>query len=57
MEKRVDGPLVAEELQGHGLLHQTQGQVHDHNERIMLWLTQTPTKIHNLMIEVAVDGG
>ena len=27
------------------------------NERIMLRLTQTPTKIHNLMIEGAVDGG
>ena len=57
MEKRVDGPLVAEELQGHGLLHQTQGQVHDHNERIMLWLTQTPPRSINLMIEGAVDGG
>ena len=49
--------MVAEELQGHGLLHQTQGQVHDHNERIMLWLTQTPPRSINLMIEGAVDGG
>ena len=58
MEKRVDGPLVAEELEGHCtdycIKHKDKSMT---NERIMLRLTQTPTKIHNLMIEGAVDGG